>query len=64
MTGKYVLDHFIMLKSKIMVYLLSFMCYMVRRASDFGLMKIDEKGRVINFSEKPKGDDLKAMVCL
>ena len=35
-----------------------------RRASDFGLMKIDEKGRVISFSEKPKGDDLKAMVCL
>ncbi|KAH0907082.1 hypothetical protein HID58_038909, partial [Brassica napus] len=32
-----------------------------RRASDFGLMKIDEKGRVISFSEKPKGDDLKAM---
>ena len=34
-----------------------------RRASDFGLMKIDDKGRVISFSEKPKGDDLKAMVC-
>ncbi|KAH0895963.1 hypothetical protein HID58_045531 [Brassica napus] len=32
-----------------------------RRASDFGLMKIDDKGRVISFSEKPKGDDLKAM---
>ncbi len=32
-----------------------------RRASDFGLMKIDESGRVINFSEKPKGDALKAM---
>lgn len=31
------------------------------RASDFGLMKIDETGRVISFSEKPKGDDLKAM---
>lgn len=31
------------------------------RASDFGLMKIDEKGRVLSFSEKPKGDDLKAM---
>ncbi|KAJ8768444.1 hypothetical protein K2173_021597 [Erythroxylum novogranatense] len=31
------------------------------RASDFGLMKIDSKGRVISFSEKPKGDDLKAM---
>jgi glucose-1-phosphate adenylyltransferase len=29
-----------------------------RRASDFGLMKIDQSGRVINFSEKPKGDDL------
>ncbi|BBG93311.1 ADP glucose pyrophosphorylase large subunit 1, partial [Prunus dulcis] len=31
------------------------------RASDFGLMKIDKKGRVLYFSEKPKGDDLKAM---
>ncbi|KAG8098060.1 hypothetical protein GUJ93_ZPchr0013g37621 [Zizania palustris] len=31
------------------------------RASDFGLMKIDNTGRVIAFSEKPKGDDLKAM---
>jgi glucose-1-phosphate adenylyltransferase len=31
------------------------------RASDFGLMKIDEKGRVKSFSEKPKGDALKAM---
>lgn len=32
------------------------------RASDFGLMKIDNKGRVLSFSEKPKGEDLKAMV--
>jgi len=31
------------------------------RASDFGLMKIDNNGRVSAFSEKPKGDDLKAM---
>ncbi|KDP40133.1 hypothetical protein JCGZ_02131 [Jatropha curcas] len=31
------------------------------RASDFGLMKIDNKGRVLSFSEKPKGDDLKAI---
>lgn len=31
------------------------------RASDFGLMKINDKGRVISFSEKPKGEDLKAM---
>jgi glucose-1-phosphate adenylyltransferase len=32
-----------------------------RRASDFGLMKIDKKGRVTAFSEKPKGDALKEM---
>jgi len=32
-----------------------------KRASDFGLMKIDENGRITNFSEKPKGDALKAM---
>ncbi|XP_006850725.2 glucose-1-phosphate adenylyltransferase large subunit 3, chloroplastic/amyloplastic isoform X1 [Amborella trichopoda] len=31
------------------------------RASDFGLMKIDNKGRVLSFSEKPKGDELRAM---
>ncbi|CAL5337704.1 unnamed protein product [Camellia sinensis] len=33
----------------------------IYRASNFGLMKIDGKGRVMSFSEKPKGDDLKAM---
>jgi glucose-1-phosphate adenylyltransferase len=32
-----------------------------KRASDFGLMKIDGNGRVTSFSEKPKGDALKAM---
>jgi glucose-1-phosphate adenylyltransferase len=31
------------------------------RASDFGLLKIDHHGRVLTFSEKPKGDALKAM---
>ena len=31
------------------------------RASDFGLMKIDKKGRVTAFSEKPRGDALKEM---
>ena len=32
-----------------------------KRASDFGLMKIDPTGRVIDFCEKPTGDELKAM---
>jgi glucose-1-phosphate adenylyltransferase len=32
-----------------------------RRASDFGLMKIDDSGRVIDFSEKPKGEALTKM---
>ncbi len=32
-----------------------------KRASDFGLMKIDSSGRVVDFSEKPKGDALKKM---
>jgi glucose-1-phosphate adenylyltransferase len=32
-----------------------------RRASDFGLMKIDNSGRVIDFSEKPKGEALEQM---
>ncbi|MGL5508805.1 MAG: sugar phosphate nucleotidyltransferase, partial [Microcoleaceae cyanobacterium] len=32
-----------------------------KRASDFGLMKIDGSGRVVDFSEKPKGDMLQRM---
>lgn len=32
-----------------------------RRASDFGLMKIDDVGRVVDFSEKPKGNALTQM---
>lgn len=32
-----------------------------RRASDFGLMKIDADGRVVDFCEKPKGDALRQM---
>ncbi len=32
-----------------------------RRASDFGLMKIDANGRVVDFSEKPKGEALRQM---
>ncbi|CAN6479619.1 unnamed protein product [Victoria cruziana] len=32
-----------------------------KRATAFGLMKIDEEGRIIEFSEKPKGEKLKAM---
>ncbi|KAG0569299.1 hypothetical protein KC19_6G081300 [Ceratodon purpureus] len=31
------------------------------RASDYGLMKIDGKGRINYFNEKPKGDDLQSM---
>jgi glucose-1-phosphate adenylyltransferase len=32
-----------------------------KRASSFGLMKIDDQGRIIDFSEKPKGEELKRM---
>jgi glucose-1-phosphate adenylyltransferase len=32
-----------------------------KRASDFGLMKINDNGRIIDFSEKPKGDALHQM---
>jgi glucose-1-phosphate adenylyltransferase len=32
-----------------------------KRASDFGLMKIDASGRIVDFSEKPKGDALAKM---
>lgn len=31
------------------------------RASDYGLMKIDGTGRIVQFAEKPKGNDLRAM---
>ncbi|KAL5698296.1 glucose-1-phosphate adenylyltransferase [Ranunculus cassubicifolius] len=31
------------------------------RASDYGLMKIDNTGQIVEFSEKPKGDNLRAM---
>ncbi|XP_038897714.1 glucose-1-phosphate adenylyltransferase large subunit 1-like isoform X2 [Benincasa hispida] len=31
------------------------------RASDYGLMKIDDTGRILHFAEKPKGSDLEAM---
>ena len=30
-------------------------------ASDFGLLKTDESGRIVEFKEKPKGDDLQSM---
>lgn len=32
-----------------------------KTASSFGLMKIDDNGRVVDFSEKPKGEALKKM---
>ncbi|MBL1208734.1 glucose-1-phosphate adenylyltransferase [Geminocystis sp. GBBB08] len=32
-----------------------------KRASAFGLMKIDDSGRIIDFSEKPEGEELQKM---
>lgn len=32
-----------------------------KRATAFGLMKIDGTGRITEFAEKPKGDELAAM---
>lgn len=32
-----------------------------KEAQAFGLMKIDDTGRITDFSEKPKGEALKAM---
>ena len=32
-----------------------------RAASEFGLLKTDETGRIVEFKEKPKGDDLLSM---
>lgn len=35
-----------------------------KRATAFGLMKIDAEGRIVEFAEKPKGEFLKTMkVC-
>ncbi|KAK4835734.1 hypothetical protein QYF36_013799 [Acer negundo] len=31
------------------------------RASDYGLLKMDSRGRIVQFAEKPRGADLKAM---
>jgi glucose-1-phosphate adenylyltransferase len=31
------------------------------RASDFGLMKMDDDGRIVSFKEKPKGEELNSM---
>ena len=32
-----------------------------KKATAFGLMKIDDKGQIIDFAEKPKGEALRAM---
>ena len=32
-----------------------------KQASAFGLMKIDDSGKILEFAEKPSGDALKAM---
>lgn len=32
-----------------------------KRASSFGLMKINDRGRIIDFAEKPKGEELRQM---
>ncbi len=32
-----------------------------KKATAFGLMKIDDSGRIIDFAEKPTGDALRAM---
>ena len=32
-----------------------------KSASEFGILKTDEEGRIIEFKEKPKGDDLDTM---
>lgn len=32
-----------------------------KRATAFGLMKIDNTGRIVEFAEKPKGEELKKM---
>ncbi|KAM0046695.1 putative glucose-1-phosphate adenylyltransferase [Helianthus debilis subsp. tardiflorus] len=34
------------------------------RASDYGLMKIDETRRIVHFAEKPKGNLLKSMILI
>lgn len=43
---------------------LCFFIHFGSRASDYGLMKINNKGQVLYFNEKPKGDDLTSMVII
>lgn len=33
-----------------------------QRATAFGLMKIDDEGRIVEFAEKPKGEKLRSMM--
>lgn len=43
-------------------YFVFFISSTCSRASDFGLMKADRNGRITDFLEKPKGENLKSMV--
>lgn len=60
-------DNKFQLKILVWSWSISFVIYLFlltcSRASDFGLVKIDEKGRITQFIEKPKGENLKSMVC-
>lgn len=56
-------------KSSVIFLQIGYNCVLIftilfSRASDYGLMKIDDKGRVLYFNEKPKGAELKSMVQL
>ncbi|MED6108920.1 hypothetical protein PIB30_028654 [Stylosanthes scabra] len=42
-------------------YIMDYMDFVQVRVSDYGLMKIDQTGRIVQFAEKPKGTDLKKM---
>lgn len=60
MKGNYIFSCFLKVSCNVDKF---FMLY-GSRASDFGLMKIDETGRIIQFSEKPKDVKLEAMVSI
>jgi glucose-1-phosphate adenylyltransferase len=55
---RFYIDLFVLIK----IHCFISTCLLFSRASDYGLVKVDSRGRIIQFSEKPKGADLKSMV--
>ena len=48
--------------NQMLLHTISKWAIFISRATDYGLMKIDNLGQVVQFAEKPRGADLEAMV--